>query len=287
MRAGFIGLGHLGKAMATRLMDQGVELTVWNRTREKAEGLGAEIAKTPAEVAEKEDVIILNLFDSNAVMDVLSGTDGLFDTELKGKTIVDTTTNHFAPVEGFHRTAGYKEAEYLEAPVLGSVAPALFGKLTVVASGTESAYKKGLPFLEIIGRHIFYLPEPGLATKMKLVNNLLLGTFMTSIAEALVLGEAAGVDRETVIDILGKGGGESLVLNAKREKLLNEDWSAHFKTELIYKDLHFLQDLSRLLNKPLFTGSVAKELFALASSKGGGDASEEDFSAVYKALKKF
>lgn len=284
MKAGFIGLGHLGRAMAKRLMEEGVTLVAWNRTREKAEALGCGVAATPAELAEREDVIILNLFDSSAVMDVINGPGGLMEADLTGKVIVDTTTNHYSPAEGFHSAVAAKGAEYVEAPVLGSIVPASRGKLTVVASAGDDAFRRALPFLEKIGANIFHLGDkPGLASRMKLVNNLLLGTFMTSIAEALSIGEAAGVEKETVLEILEKGGGESLVLRAKKEKLLKEDYSPHFKTELIYKDLHFLQDLARDLKHPLFTGAVAKELFGLAASKGDD---KEDFSVVYRAVKK-
>lgn len=282
MKAGFIGLGYLGKAIARRLIAEEVELTVWNRTTEKCLDLGAPVAGTPSELAEREEVIFLNLFDSHAVRSVLAGRNGLLGADLSGKIIIDTTTNHFTEVLAFHAILNECAGWYVEAPVLGSVVPASQGNLTVLVSGEEAAFEKIKPYLDLIGKTIFFLPEQGLATKMKLINNLLLGTFMAAIAEATVLGEASGVDRSTALDIFGAGAGSSMVLNAKRQKLLEEDFSTHFSSALIYKDLHYLQDLAKSLRRPLFTGSLIKELFGMTFK----DHKEGlDFSAIYEVFK--
>lgn len=284
MNVGFIGLGTLGKAMAKRLLSEGVKLVLWNRTREKAKEFGLEIADSPAALVSAVDVLLLNLFDSEAVNAVMQGNKGILKGECRGKIIIDTTTNHFNPVKAFHSRVREAGAAYIEAPVLGSVVPASQGNLTVLVSGERTPYGKVLPLLERIGKNIFFLEEPGLATKMKLINNLTLGSFMATIAEALALGENVGIARKDVLDILAAGGGNSLVLNAKREKLLKEDFTTHFSTDCIYKDLHCLQDLAASLGKPLFSATVVKELFAAARSKGMG---KEDFSAVYKVVKQF
>ncbi len=282
MKAGFIGLGHLGKAMAKRLLAEGVELVVWNRTREKALDLGVQIADTPASLVSEVEILFLNLFDSAAVEAVIAGKEGIIKGQCKGKIIVDTTTNHFELVMLFHEILKKHEASYLEAPVLGSVVPASQGALTVLVSGEKAAFDKALPHIEKIGKSIFYLGAPTLAAKMKLINNLALGSFMATLAEALVFGEKAGIDRTKVMDILSAGAGNSMVLNAKREKLLKEDFSTHFSSALIYKDLHYLQDLARSLRRPLFTGSTAKELFGMTFSK---NLDSQDFSGIYRILK--
>ncbi len=282
MNVGFIGLGNLGKALVGRLVSEGVSLTVWNRTREKASGLDLPIADSPSALISRVDVLFLNLFDSKAVSSVLTGDKGILKAECRGKIIIDTTTNHFDSVGSFHELLAGAGASYLEAPVLGSVVPASKGLLTILVSGERPAYEKALPYLEKIGKDIFYLEEPALATKMKLINNLVLGSFMATLAEAIVLGEKTGIDKETVIDILSSGAGNSLVLNAKREKIINEDFSTHFSSSLIYKDLHYLQDLARTLKSPAFTASVTKELFAMTLLRGMEDL---DFSAIYRVLK--
>ncbi|MFZ0005849.1 MAG: NAD(P)-dependent oxidoreductase [Methanoregula sp.] len=281
---GFIGLGHLGHSIAAHLVEQGVSLTVWNRTAAKADDLGMQGAKSPGDLISRVDVVILNLFDSDAVASVLAGKDGLFSGSCKGKIIIDTTTNHFARVVEFHSLVREHGATYLECPVLGSVVPASQGKLTVLVSGDEQAYASVKPLLALIGSAVFYLREPALATKMKLVNNLVLGSFMATCAEAVALGEAAGIRRDEVIDILLSGAGNSMILSAKKDKLKNAEFSPHFSSALIYKDLHYLQDLCRTLNKPLFIGSTVKELYAITRSKG---VDNRDFSAIYEIFKEF
>ncbi len=283
MKTGFIGLGHLGKTMAKRLLSEGVDLVVWNRTIDKASDLGCPVADSPAATARTAEVIFLNLFDSKAVQAVLSGPEGLLAGGLKGKIVVDTTTNHFDWVPHFHKSVADQGGWYLESPVLGSVIPASQGTLTILVSGDEGAFEKVKGTLEKLGKTIFYLGEPSVATKMKLANNLLLGVFMTGIAEAVILGESAGVDREKVLDIFAAGGGNSMVLNTKRAKIAKEDFSAHFSSALIYKDLHYLQDFAREIRRPLFMGSMAKELFALTFREGKEGL---DFSVVYDVLKK-
>ncbi|HXX81180.1 MAG TPA: NAD(P)-dependent oxidoreductase [Thermodesulfovibrionales bacterium] len=284
MKAGFIGLGHLGKAMAKRLISEGVELVVWNRTREKASDLGTPVADSPAALLSQAEVLFMNLFDSAAVEAVLAGKDGLLKSDCTGKILIDTTTNHFEMATYFHELLKKHGGFYLESPVLGSVVPASVGMLTVLVSGDKNAFDKTLPWIEKIGKNIFFLEKPALATKMKLINNLALGSFMAAIAEALAFGESAGIDKSRVLDILGAGAGNSMVLNAKKEKLLHEDFSTHFSSSLIYKDLHYLQDLARTLKRPLFTGSITKELFGMTLSKG---MDALDFSVIYKIMKGF
>ena len=282
MHLGFIGLGHLGKAIAGRLLDCGHTMTVWNRSTDKAQGLKATLAASPGDVALQADIICLCLFDSVAVHSVLTQKDGILSADLKGKVLVDHTTNHFRDVSTFHELCAGAGADYLEAPVLGSVVPAGQGALTVLVSGREEGYRKAESVLARIGKHLFYMGEPGLATKMKLINNLALGNFMATLAEALAFAEKVGIAREKVLDILNVGGGQSLVLNAKKTKLLNEDFSTHFSNALIYKDLHCLQDLANEEKHPLFTGAVTKELYARTFAAGIDGL---DFSSIYRLFK--
>jgi len=280
MQIGFIGLGNLGKAIAGRLLDCGHALTVWNRTPGKTEGLRADVAGTPRELAEASDMIFLCLFDSEGVSQVLSQEEyGLLAGRVAGKTVVDLTTNHFGRVMDFHAQCRKAGAAYLEAPVLGSVIPASQGNLTILVSGEENIYDRAKSVLEDIGKHLFFLGKPSLATKMKLINNLTLAGFMAAIAEATAFGEKVGIGKQDILEILSVGGGNSLVLNAKKNKLLAEDFSVHFSSALLVKDLHCLQDLAYVNGLSLFTGAVTKELFAAACESGFA---REDFSAIYK-----
>ena len=283
MAIGFIGLGNLGTAITTRLSQLGETLVVYNRNIEKIKDLGYEIVSSPKEILQKCDVIFLCLFDSEAVKQILLGDNGLLCEELKGKTIIDLTTNHYEDVLKFHKMVNDIGANYLENPVFGSVAPALSGALTVVSSGKTEVFENVKPILEKIAVEIFHLEVPSSATKMKLINNLCLGSFMATLAECTALAENCEIPKAKALEILGVGGGQSLVLKAKTQKLINEDFSAHFSNNAINKDLHLLQDLAYNLKLPLYSAAVPKELYSKMKMMGKG---EEDFSSIYQLFKK-
>ena len=291
MTAGFIGLGNLGRAMVARLAGQGVELVVWNRTAAKGRAFAAEFGQTgrvaeassPRDVAEQTQVIFLNLFDSEAVRQVLTGPLGLLSGNCRGKIIVDTTTNHFETVLAFHDLASSAGAAYLEAPVLGSVVPASQGALTMLVSGDQTSYDKVKSYLDILAKTIFYLEQPALATKMKLINNLVLGSFMAAIAEAVSLAESCGLPREKALDVLASGAGNSAVLNAKRQKLIDRDFSPHFSVAAIHKDLRYLSEMIQTLGAKGAVGESAEKLFKIAEGHGLG---AMDLSAVYEILRR-
>ncbi len=282
MAIGFIGLGNLGSAITKRLTDKKEEVIIYNRTKEKVLDLGYEIVDSPKELIKKCDTVFMCLFESKAVKNILEMEDGLLQADLEGKTIIDLTTNHFDDVLEFHKIIDEKGAEYLEAPVFGSVTPALQGLVTIVTSGRKETYESSKTLLEKIGKEIFYLKEPGQASKMKLINNLCLGSFMATLAECTALGESCDIEKAKLLEILGVGGGQSLVLKAKTQKLIEEDFTAHFSNNAIYKDLHTLQDLAYSKNQPLYTAAVPKELFGKMKKDGNG---EEDFSSIYKLFK--
>ena len=208
--------------------------------------------------------------------------NGLLSANLEGKTIIDLTTNHFEQVLNFHKIIDEKGGEYLESPIFGSVAPALQGLVTIVSSGKKETFDSCKNILEKIGKEIFYLKEPGKASKMKLINNLCLGSFMATIAECTALGDYCDISRSTLLEILGVGGGQSLVLKAKTQKLLEEDYSPHFSNNAIYKDLHTLQDLAYSMNQPLYSAAITKELFGKMKKDGKG---EEDFCSIVQLFK--
>jgi len=282
MTIGFIGLGNLGSAIAKRLASVGEEVIVWNRSKDKVEKLGFPSKASPKELIETCDIVMMCLFDSQGVRNVLSMENGLLSANLQGKTIIDLSTNHFNDVIEFHAMVEAKGGNYLESPVLGSVVPASKGELTIVCAGKETLFLTCKPLLEKLATTLFNLKEPGMSSKMKLINNLCLGSFMATIAECTALGEACGIDKTELLEILGAGGGKSLVLAAKTQKLINEDFSPHFSNAAINKDLHCLQDLAYSMNRPLYTASVVKELYSKMKELGKG---EEDFCSIYQLFK--
>lgn len=279
MPLGFIGLGNLGRAIAQHLIESGEELVVYNRTMSKADGLKARRAESIDEIARECSTIILCLFDSQAVAEVLPI---ILANRQEGRMLIDLTTNHHRRVVEFHHQCEESGCEYLEAPVLGSVVPASRGELTVLVSGSDAAYQSARPVLAKIGKTIHFLCEPGNATRMKLINNHLLGTFMAAIAEAIKLSESAGISREQAIAILSAGAGSSGVFNAKREKLINDDYAPHFSAALIQKDLGYLLELADEVGHEAVLARATKKLFDRTMTDKPHD---RDFSAIINYLK--
>ncbi len=282
MQIGFIGLGRLGRAMAEHLVARGRSLVVWNRTEDRAEGLPAPIAASPADLAAESRTIVVNLFDSDAVTAVLEGPGGLLQAPLDDKLVIDTTTHHPDRVRELHRVIAERGGHYLEAPVLGSVVPASQGMLTILVSGSQKAFERALPLLEEMGRDIFYLGAPGQATRMKLVNNALFAVVMTGLAEAVDFAERAGLSRETAIEILSRGAGNSAVLAAKRDKLVHDDFAPQFSVEALDKDLRYAADLAASVTAALPMTALARRLYHDALAAGQG---EMDVSVIYETLK--
>lgn len=280
MNTGFIGLGNLGTAIARRLLARDVPLTVWNRTVSRAEALKVVIAESPRTLIESCDPICLCLFDSNSVRAVLEGDRGLL-AAARGRTIIDFSTNHHEEAVRFHDLVRAAGGSYLEAPVLGSVIPASQGSLTILISGDSNVFQQHRPLLDFVGKTIFFLGAPGLASRMKLINNFLLGTFMASIAEAAALSEASGIPTATALDILAAGAGNSAILNAKRDKLLQHDFTPHFSAALIHKDLAYLNDLARSREVDNTLGEAVRALYARTLDR---DPHHRDLSCVYEVF---
>jgi len=282
MQIGFIGLGNLGKEIAKRLLQGGFSLKVWNRTQEKAKDLGVEVAQSPYEIANTCDPIFVIVFDSEATREVIFGDEGLIQGDLKGKTIIDMTTNDPSYVREAERRLKKIGAFYIDAPILGSVIPARKGELTLLLAGDEEKAKAYQFLYQTFAKNIYYLGEAGRASQLKLINNLVLAVFMEAIAEAIALGEKLGFPKETLLEVLGNGAGKSMIFEVKRQKLLEEDFSPHFSADLMYKDLFYLSKLLKEKDEVSFMASIAKELYGLTRKKGLGTL---DFSVIYKVLK--
>lgn len=282
MKVGLIGLGNMGYALAQRLLSQGVQLVVWNRDEGRAEGLNVLIADSPRGVLPEVSMVILSLFDSAAVEAVLTQEHGLLTEELEGKIIIDTTTHNADRVERFHIMVKEHGGSYLEAPLLGSIGPALQGKLTMVVSGSRDVLDEATPLLQKFASKIFHLEPPGQATRVKLGNNVVLACWMAALAEGLALTERAGIPPKQFLEILAHGAGNSGLLLAKRDKLMTLDFSPHFSASAAHKDLHCALDLGFSLKCPMFSSAAVKELYAVLMARNEGDL---DISALYALMR--
>lgn len=236
-RIGFIGLGTMGSRMAQRLLATGYPLTVYNRTRAKAEPLaaqGATIAETPRAIAASCDYIMTSLTDDAAVEAVFYGPEGILAGVRSGATCIELSTIAPATTRRVAEAARPQGIEMLDAPVSGSTAQAEAGTLIIFVGGNEATYQRSQFLLDLLGKS-FYMGSNGLGATMKLVANALLGAGMQALAEAIVLGEKAGLQRDRLLDALGH---TAVVAPSYKGKLENARRSAYpvaFALPLMYE----------------------------------------------------
>jgi 3-hydroxyisobutyrate dehydrogenase len=261
MRVALLGTGTMGAGMARNLLAAGHEVRVWNRTRERAEGLGATVADSPVEACDGAEVVITMLADGPAVE---AATEGLsFD----GAVWAQMST---IGVEATERLA---RGEFVDAPVLGSRPQAEAGELTVLASGP---FERCRPVLEAVGRIVDLGPEPGAGTRMKLVLNHWVIALVEGLAETVLLAERLGLEPQAFLDIIDGGPMGPPYAKLKGTNMVERRYEPNFSLALARKDA----DLIAAVADDLPLARLISERMGRAIEAGHGD---EDFSAVVEA----
>jgi 3-hydroxyisobutyrate dehydrogenase len=279
MRVAFLGLGRMGAAMARHILDAGHELIVWNRSSGKAGPLveaGARTAGMPAEASRYAETVVLMLAGPDAVREVLFGKEGVADGARAGTLVVDASTIGPAAAREFATTARGRGLRYVEAPVLGSIAPARAGTLTVLVGGSEADVGDAVPLLELWGDpdRIRRTGEVGTANALKLVVNLPLGVAAAALGEALRLAGRLGVPEDVALDALAQGP-LGFTLSQKRQMIKKRDFSATtFSLALMAKDLGLAVDESGA-RLPATEGALRMARAAIAEGHG-----DEDYSVM-------
>ncbi len=279
-KVGFIGLGIMGGPMAENLIEEGYELVLYNRTREKAENLagdGATVAESPKEVAEKSDIIITMLPDSPQVEEVLAGEDGVFEGVREGALVVDMSTISPVVTRQLAERAAERGASMLDAPVSGGDVGARQGTLSIMAGGGEEDFGRARPLFEVMGRTITHVGPIGAGQTAKACNQIIVALNIEALSEALVLGSKAGVDPAKILDALSGGLAGSAVMEAKREKMLGHDFDPGFRVELHHKDLGIALAAGREYGVPLPVTAILDQMLDSLQAKGRGD---RDHSAL-------
>lgn len=264
-----VGLGAMGSRIARRLLDAGHELTVWNRTRAKAETLGAPVASTPAEAASSAEVVITMVADPPALAAVTEGPDGVAAGADEETTVIEMSTVGPAAIE---RLRSVLDANLLDAPVLGSLSEAESGTLSIFVGGDEAVFARRRELFEVLGKPIYIGPS-GSGAAAKLVANSTLITVIGALGEALALADALGLSREKAFEVLGT---TALAAQAERRRpaLESHDYPPRFPLRLARKDA----DLIAELGLDLRLTEAGRSWLAEA---GGG---EHDYSAVLERI---
>ena len=276
---GWIGTGRMGLQLSLRLLKAGYDVTVWNRTRSKAEPLadsGAKIADTPAALADRDIVFIMVAADQDLEA-VTSGEGGLLTSDQAPEIIVDSSTVS-ADVSAKVRTvAAGRGTEFLAAPVSGNPKVIGAGKLTVAVSGPREAYQQAEPLLKTFGRGVTYVGDGESARLVKIAHNVFLGVIIQSLAEITTLAERGGVSRATFLEFLNDSVLGSVFTRYKSPALVNLDFHPTFTSMLLRKDMQLGLAAGKELGVPM---PLAANVDMLLAQAIGAGYTQEDFATL-------
>ena len=282
LTVGLIGLGNMGTAIAERLLDAGYPLVVHNRTPEKAEALGARgavVASTAEELVERVDVVLTSLADDDAFEGVAAT---VLAAARPGTVLVDVSTVSPAASARVASLAEVASVAYLRAPVSGNPSVVRAGNLTFIVSGSRATLDDVEPVILAIGPTIHHVGDGEQARVVKLAINLMIAALAQVMSEALVLGEAAGVSRAALLEVMGSSAAGAPFVKYKSEPLLRDDFSATFTTALMEKDIDLVLDAAEEAGIELPLAKEMKTHLRAAIDAGYAD---DDFIALFLHLR--
>jgi 2-hydroxy-3-oxopropionate reductase len=276
-RVGFIGLGLMGRPMATNLVRAGFQVAVHNRSRPAVDelvALGARGAGSAAEAADGAEIVITMLPDGPDVRGVF---DQLLDAAAPGTLLVDMSTIAPATARELAHAASERGLSMLDAPVSGGDVGAREATLSIMVGGRAEDLERARPVFETLGTTITHVGGHGAGQVVKACNQIVVALIFQALSEALVLGSKAGVEPARILDVLGGGMAANRVMEIRRRNFLEHDFTPGFKARLHAKDIAIVLDTARELDVALPATALMAQAFAALQSHGRGD---EDDSAL-------
>ncbi len=274
---GWVGVGRMGRALVTRLLEAGHDVAVYNRTREKAldlEALGATIVDSAADLADRD--IVFTIVGGSA--DVAEIVDALLSRpDVQPGLIVDSTTISPAAADEIRARARERGTAMLAAPVSGNPKVAASGRLTIVTSGPEAAWERARPYLELLCRRVTYVGDGERARLVKICHNLMLGVVAQCMAEVTVLAEKGGVSRADFLEFLNDSVMGSTFTRYKSPAYVNLDFTPTFTPELLLKDFHLGFEAAREMDVAMPLAALTEQLVQSLYGVKGNDV---DFAAL-------
>jgi 3-hydroxyisobutyrate dehydrogenase len=280
-----LGTGIMGAAMARNLLAAGMEVRVWNRSREKAEPLaddGAKVADSPAEAAEGAGIVLTMLADADAVAEAVSGEDGALSALPDDGVWLQMSTVGIKGHEKLARIADEYGVTYVDAPVLGTKEPAEQGQLIVLASGPEEVRDRCEPIFDAVGSKTLWLGPAGTGSRLKLVTNNWITGLLSVLAETISLAEALDVDPSQFLEVIKGGPLDVPYAQMKGQMMIEEEFPTSFSAKLARKDIGLVLEAAEASGLRLPLTEAAATHFDAAINAGHG---EEDMAAIYEAAK--
>ena len=290
LTVGLIGLGLMGTPMAQKLSQSGAMLRVWNRNQSKSSQLATEldnvnVCKTPCDVSEGADVTILMLTDAEAVDEVVFGAEGnpegLANNLKPGSLLIDMGTTSVLKTRAFATKLEMSGSEWVDAPVSGGTTAAESGTLTIMVGGSNQAFKKALPWLQILGERITHVGDTGAGQIAKSANQMIVGLTIGAVAEAFTLADANGVKPAKIREALFGGFAHSRILELHGERMIKEDFQARAKCSIQRKDIKEAIELASASNCNLPSLETNLKLWDYMIEENMGDL---DHSALLLAI---
>src|ERR1700676_4103758 len=284
-RLGFVGIGYMGRPIARRLLESGFKLTAYDRDHNKAEQLiryGGKVAQSVSELSSNCNVILSCLPSDGAVLDIYRGPEGAFAHTQTGSVVIDLSTVYPETSQELSRLGSEHRVEVLDVTISGSTPAAENGLLTLFGGGDKECFEAAESIFRIMAKKYFYLGPSGSGATMKLVVNTLLGIGMQAIAEAVALGEKAGLDRNRLLDVLSQTAVVAPAHVGKLQRAMSGDYSPQFPLRLMKKDFALILNPAGGGGGRMPATGAAFEVNAAQSAQGN----EQDFSAVILRMEK-
>ena len=285
VKIGFIGLGNMGSRIAQRLLTHGYQLSVYDVDRTKVNPIAAQsgiVAGNIVDLAGTANVILSCLTNDEVVHNVYTGPEGVFAGTRPGTVVLEMSTISPESSRELHRIGAQCGIDVLDVAISGSTPAAEAGILTLLAGGNPELFSAAEPIFQVIAKQYFLLGGPGSGTAMKLVVNTLLGIGMQAIAEAVVLGEKAGLDRERLLDVLSHTALIAPAHMGKLARVARNDYSPQFPLRLMNKDFQLILKAAAQEHVPMPATEAAFRVNADELTNGD----DEDFSAVVRRMEK-
>jgi 3-hydroxyisobutyrate dehydrogenase len=278
-RLGFVGIGYMGRPIAQRLLESGFRLIAYDRDHRKAQELiqyGGKIAQNIAELSSSSNVVLSCLPSDETVFDVYRGPEGVFSNVHRGSLVIDMSTVYPETSQELSKLGSEHGVEVLDVTISGSTPAAEKGLLTLFGGGNKECFDSAESIFRVVARKYFHLGSSGSGATMKLVVNSLLGIGMQAIAEAVALGEKAGLDRNRLLDVLSQTAVVASAHVGKLQRAMIGDYSPQFPLRLMNKDFRLILNLAAAVGARMPAAGAAFEINARQLDGG----TEEDFSAV-------
>lgn len=272
-KLGWIGTGRMGFSMAKRLLEAGCDVSVYNRTRAKAEPLavlGARVVDSPAELADR-DIVFTMVSGSDDLISVVCSDQGVLSGTTVPGLLIDCSSVSEQSSQRVRQALLERGCDMLSAPVSGNAKVIKTGRLTIVVSGPAPSFALAEPYLKKIGAGVTYVGEGELARMVKICHNVLLGVVTQSLAEITVLAEKGGVPRHALLDFINNSVMGSMFTRYKTPALVNLDWTPTFTAPLLLKDMDLGLSAAEKLGVPLAVAAATRELVQQTIAAGHTD----------------